>query len=62
MSVILDMTEFGRLSPWRGGLEPGFAENAEEPTRTSRLLLIDVIGRTIRQALELLGVQVIDQM
>jgi arginyl-tRNA synthetase len=33
-----------------------------EATRTSRLLLCDLTGRTIRQGLELLGIHVVDKM
>jgi arginyl-tRNA synthetase len=36
--------------------------NAEEPMRTSRLLLCDLVGRTIRQVLELMGIQVVERM
>jgi len=30
--------------------------------RNSRLLLVDLVGRTIRQALDLLGIRVVERM
>lgn len=35
---------------------------ADEPTRTSRLILCDLTARTIRQGLELLGIRTVEQM
>jgi arginyl-tRNA synthetase len=36
--------------------------NAEEPTRTSRLILCDLTARTIRQGLTLLGIPIVERM
>jgi arginyl-tRNA synthetase len=34
----------------------------DEATRTSRLLICDVTARTLKQGLELLGIQVVEKM
>jgi arginyl-tRNA synthetase len=35
---------------------------AEEPVRTSRLMLAELTARVLRQGLELLGIETLDQM
>ena len=36
--------------------------NAKEPTKSSRLLLLDVVGRTIEKVLSMLGIEVVKRM